>query len=102
MTRPKYGVCWLNVPSSTPSLHHLFLCIETVKPLEPPHYNMYLALLPLIPVLYNCMCWFLMLLMAELACGGGSGSEHVVFCLQLADLVPREVHIRTELSFSAV
>lgn len=33
---------------------------------------------------------------------GGSGSEHLVSCLGLADLVQREVHIRTELSFSAV
>lgn len=33
---------------------------------------------------------------------GGSGSAQRVSCLELADLVPREVHIRTELSFSAV
>lgn len=30
---------------------------------------------------------------------GGSGSEHLVSCLELADLVQREVHIGTELFF---
>lgn len=73
-----------------------------MKPLEPLHYNMYLALLPFIPVLHKCMYWFCTLPTAELTCRGGSGSEHMVSCLELADLVPREVHIRTELSFSAV
>lgn len=68
-----------NVPSSTTSLRHLqraFLCIEctkSVKPLEPLHYNMYLALSPFIPVLHKCMYWFLMLPMAELTCEGGAG-----------------------------
>lgn len=78
------------------------LCVELVKPLEPLRCSMYLALLPFVPVLHKCMYWFLTPRMAGVAGEGGGGSEHTVSCLELADLVPREVHIRTELSFSAV
>lgn len=91
----------LRHPLATPKAG-VVLCIELVKPLEPLRCSMYLALLPVVPVLHKCMYRFLTPRMAEVPGKGGGGSEHMVSCLELADLVPREVHIRTELSFSAV
>lgn len=63
--------------------------------------DMHLALLPFIPVLHKRIYWFLTA-DGRIARKGGSGSEHLVSCLELADLVQRKVHIRTELFFSAV
>lgn len=80
-------------------LQRVFLCVQPVEPSERPlHYNASLAFLPFTSVTQM----HVLVPHAELGCQGGSGSAQRVSCLQLADLVPREVHIGTELSFSAV
>lgn len=74
-------------------------CLCVLEPSEQPlHYNASLAFLPFTSVTQV----HVLVPHAELGCQGGSGSAQRVSCLELADLVPREVHIGTELSFSAV
>lgn len=74
-------------------------CVQPAEPSEQPlHYNASLAFLPFTSVTQM----HVLVPHAELGCQGGSGSAQRVSCLELADLVPREVHIGTELSFSAV